>query len=438
MYISKSTEIDQMGRALKILHIGSLFPPEKVGGAEQVSALIARSQAALGHEVHAAALAPEERDPHGDAGVLVHSVRSQNPFWITEVAQKAAPLRVGHKIVAVTNLVNLSRFKEIIAAVQPDIVHTHSMVELPPQLWATAKQAGCAVVHTFHDFDLVCIRAALFRRGEVCLKQHAFCRGMFKYKKLYSRSVDLFVGVSEEMIRTHRALGAFVRRDTEDLEPSAVVLNPIELPSIQKGRRQRMPDEPYVFGFMGRLVQEKGAKSLLEAARKLPPTGWKLLIAGTGQQEEELRALAQGLPVTFLGHTTPSAFYDQVDCLVVPSVWIEPFGLVVTEALAARRPVVGFATGGIADLINRVEPAWLAPRGDETALAGILNRFLISPPDISAYEHSIDALLDDLSPEKVAQRYLRLYARVLNTQKGERHESPAFEHALPANDFGRG
>ena len=106
---------------------------------------------------------------------------------------------------------------------------------------------------------------------------------------------------------------------------------------------------------MGTLVWHKGVHVLLEAVRALDPSAYELKIFGNPDvfpdYTAELRALAAGLPVRFMGafdRERTAEVYAQIDVLVVPSLWLENSPLVIHEAFMAGIPVVGARIGGIA------------------------------------------------------------------------------------------
>jgi len=110
--------------------------------------------------------------------------------------------------------------------------------------------------------------------------------------------------------------------------------------------------------FVGRLVDDKGVKYLLQAfsnvVREIPSA--KLVIVGKGPKEKELKNLRKKLDlnnVFFLGaveNRLMPNIYVGCDVLVLPSIR-EPFGNVVIEAMAAGKPVIGSYVGGIKDTI---------------------------------------------------------------------------------------
>ena len=98
-------------------------------------------------------------------------------------------------------------------------------------------------------------------------------------------------------------------------------------------------------------------------------------IVGTGNMEAELKARAAELGladrVRFRGfQSKPQDWMRVAACVVVPSFWQEPYGLVAAEAVALGRPVVAFAIGGLPEACQG--RATLVPPGDVAALAAAL------------------------------------------------------------------
>jgi len=140
--------------------------------------------------------------------------------------------------------------------------------------------------------------------------------------------------------------------------------------------------QPFIIGYVGRLVREKGVDLLLRAAAGLEGE-WRLWILGHGPERERLVALARKLGiagrVTFEGlipSTQMPDFYPQLDVLVLPSRtrpnWKEQFGRVLIEAMACGVPVVGSDSGEIPHVIG--EAGLIFPEGDVAALRSMLAR----------------------------------------------------------------
>ena len=120
-------------------------------------------------------------------------------------------------------------------------------------------------------------------------------------------------------------------------------------------------DGPFVIGYAGGLLPEKGVDVLVRASAGLEQE-WRLRFAGGGQ-EDALRELARELGVAdrveFVGRlpsTQMPDFYRRLDVLALPSrttpTWKEQFGRVLIEAMACGVPVVGSDSGEIPHVIG--------------------------------------------------------------------------------------
>jgi glycosyltransferase involved in cell wall biosynthesis len=143
------------------------------------------------------------------------------------------------------------------------------------------------------------------------------------------------------------------------------------------------PDRPVV-GVIGRFAPEKGQAAMLRASALIldDEPDAVVLFAGDGVLRGECEALARRLgiapSVRFAGHRedVPEVL-AAVDVVAVPSV-TEGLGYAAMEAMAAGRPVVAFAVGGLPEVIGDGENGLLVPPGDEPALASAIVRVLRS------------------------------------------------------------
>ena len=133
-------------------------------------------------------------------------------------------------------------------------------------------------------------------------------------------------------------------------------------------------------GVVGRLRREKGHAVLLEALSLVvrPVPDVTLVVVGDGQERAHLEERARGLGldghIVWLGARRPEelpGLYGVMDVVAIPSQF-EGFGLVAVEAMAAARPVVAFATGGLTEIVADGISGKLVPPGDRIAFAGAL------------------------------------------------------------------
>jgi glycosyltransferase involved in cell wall biosynthesis len=135
--------------------------------------------------------------------------------------------------------------------------------------------------------------------------------------------------------------------------------------------------------FAGRIAGPKGPAVLIHAARDVDA---EFVFCGEGRQLAKLRELALRLGVErrvhFKGWLDAEQLAEELanaSILVMPSRWPEPFGLVGIEALAAGRPVIASATGGIVDWLEDGVTGLRVRAGDAPDLARALNELLADP-----------------------------------------------------------
>jgi hypothetical protein len=155
-------------------------------------------------------------------------------------------------------------------------------------------------------------------------------------------------------------------------------------PSTDQQPRATTP----VMGFIGRPSVDKGVVVLADAVRELslrlddPP---RLLLAGEPRfvPPDERRTVEAALArvehlVDRTGWIAPADFFDRVDLAVFPSVWPEPFGLVVAEAMSARVPFVISDAGALPEVVGDAHP-WVAKRANAASLADTIEAALAAP-----------------------------------------------------------
>jgi glycosyltransferase involved in cell wall biosynthesis len=213
----------------------------------------------------------------------------------------------------------------------------------------------------------------MYRKAGNCDDICSRCMPFAAYRRRGSSAVRAVIGVSRYILDRHIDAGFF-----RDASRAEVIYNSVGIAG--RGSR-RSGARPLVFGFIGRLCREKGIEWLLETFASHARAADRLLVAGSGDGEfvQSLQARFASPAVSFLGRVDPAAFYEQVDVVIVPSLWHEPFGRMAIEALAHGIPVIGTRRGGIPEAIEDGVTGLLVDPDEPDSLAKAMRKFSDSP-----------------------------------------------------------
>lgn len=169
--------------------------------------------------------------------------------------------------------------------------------------------------------------------------------------------------------------------------------------------------------FAGKLTTYKGVRYLIKAAKKI--TGAQVMILGEGPERENLEKLTTNLGLTnvqFVGHLGTSnvlnQFYKRADVFVAPSIWDEPLGLVILEAMASKTPVVVTRKGGIPLAVkDGVNGYFVRPR-NSSEIAEKVNLLLSDETKRRKMEENARRIVEEkFSWEHIAHRFILMYLR---------------------------
>ncbi|MBC9001933.1 glycosyltransferase family 4 protein [Micromonospora aurantiaca (nom. illeg.)] len=270
---------------------------------------------------------------------------------------------------------------------RPDVLHLHNPYPLlSPWVVRTAHKRGVPVVQTVHNYRQVCSSGLYFRDGVTCqdcrgrtLGVPAIVHRCYRNSRAQSALMATTLAVHRptwKSVDRYIALTTAVADHLRDygIPDERIVVKPNAVPD---------PGTPAPSGngflFMGRLSPEKGLDLLLSAWRRQHPVGalGPLRIAGDGELRPLAEAAAAERPdVLYLGQLDrPGVRAALADSSVVlaTSTWHDVLPTVIIEALAAGRPVLGTALGGIPYLVGADgprEPAGTGPAEVATAVPG--------------------------------------------------------------------
>lgn len=170
---------------------------------------------------------------------------------------------------------------------------------------------------------------------------------------------------------------------------------------------EKLLDGKTIFLFVGRLVERKNVRLILEAARRLDAERFAVVIAGSGEQLDELKSLATDQAnVHFLGNVAPAdlpAVYGLANVLVLPARE-EPWGLVINEAMACGLAIIAHQHCGAAvDLVD-TDNGFKLSGFSVGELAAAMNCLIEDKARLRAMQESSRRKIQDWTIERSAKR----------------------------------
>ena len=297
------------------------------------------------------------------------------------------------------------KLRHALQALQPDVVHTH-LIHADLFGMIGAKLAGIRhVISSRHNDNP-------FRRRMALRLLHRGLWGMSAGGIGISDSIRQFCieveGASpDKLITIHYGIHA-----DQTAHPTA--------PARQRLREElKLPPNAFIFGYMCRLIEQKGIRYGLEAFAQIAPhyPHAYTVIAGKGALMPSLQAQVADLGlaerVHFLGwRTEPTATLAGYDVLMMPSLW-EGFGLVMLEAMANGLPIIGSAVSAIPEVVAHGESGLLVPPRDVDQLAQAMRRLLDEPTTLQAMQqHARARLASHFNADRMAMQTVEFYHRV--------------------------
>jgi glycosyltransferase involved in cell wall biosynthesis len=431
---------------LRILLATDHYPP-LIGGAQIQSRMLARELRAHGHEVEVATVwqpglpAREELD-----GIRVHRLRE-----LRSLPRLAPSGRQHHP--PYPDPVTVVALRRLMKSFRPDIVDSYGWFSYSAAAAATGLDVPLVI--TARDYAYSCAKRTLLYRGRACggpgVAKCVGCAGRhYGSAKGAVAALGVLAGRSllRRKVRGIRSISTYVerimdrdfgpdRRATVRVIPDMVETVPETRSDDSNGdgraRLQELPDGPFLL-FVGALRRVKGVEELLAAYRRLadPPP---LVLIGT--LEPDSPAFPPSVRVLRdFPHDAVMRAWDRCLFGVLPSLWPEPFGTVVTEALSRGKPVIGTTPGGHTDLIVDGETGFLVPAGNVEALAAAMERLIVDADLRVRMGDAAARRARRFTAEAVIPQIEALYASVLESTRPTR-QAPAMDVSSQTEEASR-
>lgn len=283
---------------------------------------------------------------------------------------------IGKALYYIFNPFSYFKLSGVLKEFKPDIVHIHNIYyQVSPSILAHLRKYP--TVMTIHSYELICPNNFMHSFSEKgyhktdfennCCNHSGIEYYYYKfrfmvYKKLF-KNVDTFIPISNFVQNT---------LNKSCYKTIQVIYGGIKL--LEYSRISYRKNLLYI----GRLSKEKGVEYILKAMpliiKKVPSV--HLNIVGDGDEKHKLESLSKELNleniVTFIGsvpYKEVGKYYKNANIIIVPSLWLEPFGLIGPEAMSAGRPVIASRVGGIPEWLDDGKTGFLVDPGNSKQIS---------------------------------------------------------------------
>ena len=360
-----------LSKPLKIAHITRAIDP--VGGCEIYIRNLAEFQDKSGHRVSI---------------ITAYSPESSFKWHKINIPDLASYKHQSAKL-------SVNKLAEYLSGLSPDLVHIHDLnnpyaIRFCGQNFPTVKSTLNADVYCggIDKYLPTSKKACEYRMGYGCLLIAYYENCMRRNPK---RALEI-ISLKKKSLQASQYLAAHVV--PSDSSKKILIQNGVSehkirvvplFSNFEYPKESICPHETKTILFVGRLRAYKGTAYLIRALAKIK-TDFKAFIVGEGEEKGKLVRLTHQLnlnqKVEFTGslpHSEVSRYFEESSIVVVPSIYPDSFPTVGLEAMAYRKPVIGFQMGGIPVWLEDGKTGYLVKTQDVNELAQKLELLLLNP-----------------------------------------------------------
>lgn len=397
---------------MKILMINKFLYPN--GGSETYIFKLGECLVRKGHEVQYFGMEHEGRC----VGNRVNAYTSDMNFHGgSKLSKLAYPIKTIYSKEARVQI------RKVLDDFQPDVCHLNNFnYQLTPSIileivkWRKDSGHPCKIIYTAHDYQLICPNHMMnnpntHENCEKCVGGHFF--NCMKGKCIHGSALKSAIGMLEAIYWNRKGTYQYIdkiiccsdfiknKMDTNPVFEGKTVtlhnfIDRVEAKSVQK--------KDYILYF-GRFSREKGVKTLIDVARKLPDI--KFICAGNGEYAALMKDIPNVQNVGFQSGEALDTLIREAQFSVCPSEWYENCPFSIMESQERGTVVIGARIGGIPELILNEENGLLFESGDADNLAEIIMKLWNNKPLLEKYEQACKELTRD-DTSAYAEKFLKV------------------------------
>ncbi len=392
---------------MKILKVIHGYPPRYNAGSEVYSQMLCLGLAKK-HQVHVFSRFEDPFTPD-------YHVIKESDYLDNRIKLDLINLPLERNRYRLSNDTVDSYFKSLLKKEKPNVVHIGHLNHLSVTLVDRIKELNIPILYTLHDYWLMCPRGQFLQRnptdnndvwslcdGQEDRKCAQRCysgygigshdsnqKDMDYWTDWTSRRMKIIREMTEKVDMFHAPANYLRNRYVAEFGLPEQKIRYLDYGFVRERSegRNRIKNEIFTFGYIGTHIPAKGIQHLLQAFGELSencqlriwgrprPQNTSSLMSIVSTLAESVQKRIHWLPEYRNEHLVNDVF-NHVDCIVVPSIWVENSPLVIHEAQQARVPVITANVGGMAEYVHHEINGLLFKHRDYRSLAHEMQRLV--------------------------------------------------------------
>lgn len=363
---------------MKILLINAFYYPNLIGGTEHVTKKISKEFVKSGNEVAIFTCDSKEKFIEEKIdGVTVYRSTGRNVGNIFE--KKFCIKKYMYKLKELRNYSVIQDLEYVLDNFMPDVVHTNNMFCMSPYVWKYIHKRRIRLIHTVHDYWLMCPKATLRNRKENnCNSPSTFCIFYRAYMKKCSEYIDVAIFPSVYILNIYKNEGYFNKAELIHIS-NGIEYDENNVENIINEKIKKT-NKVIQFMYIGNLLKSKGIENMIAAFKTIKEKNIKLEICGDGELsryvEDQCKTDNRIIYRGRVDGDDKQNVFKQSDVLIVPSIWKEPFGMVSLEAYTYGMVVIGSNIGAIPEIVKNKVTGLTVFTENITELSEAINYFM--------------------------------------------------------------
>ncbi len=286
---------------------------------------------------------------------------------------------------------------KLLQKICPDVIHTNNLHEFTVIVWNIAAALNIPVIHTLRDYTLANPR-------------HWIGKKIVSYS---SKNVSIVTAPSNYTLAYFNNMGLFYNAILSKVVYNAIDFDIEELEKLAELKTNILNKKHINFAYLGRYSEEKGVNWLIRIFSLFSKNS-TLHLFGKGTIDDEVSQHIDNVKIInhgFLYENELREYLKNIDVIIAPSKWDEPFGRIVLDAYRSICPVIVTNRGGLPEIVEDGKTGLIIKERDDELIFAI--NYMECWNNIKLMIPSILRIIKKFEIDYQKEQFINLYRKAL-------------------------